>query len=373
MEHIIKQLKEAAKNTRLSPIEKAAIKSQLLHYAKMHPLNVPNSLTPAVPSPFFSINNFRNKRSISVLVMGGLLMGSSVSFAAEGAVPGNILYPVKVRINENVRGAVTITPKAKAEWEIRLVERRLEEVEKLAVTPGVSSEVRKIAQENLSAYTQKVKDHIAKFEDDDDSENALATAELLVGTLRTHESVIVNISAVVGSVFGENATTTIMGAETVGTSESVGAQDDTDSLHEIISKLHETRGEVEEKHRQLKKKYHREGKNESSSGISDELMSVSASDTATTPPAPMGDISLSSQKNRTSDKEDTIKANVKDGQNHERQEEIRASTGTPMPQPSASISTSIETTSEASTTTTGLHVESTTETFKDSSKKHDND
>lgn len=91
-------------------------------------------------------------------------MGSSVSFAAEGTLPGDILYPVKIYVNESVLGAVAVTQKAKAEWGIALVERRLEEIEKLAVTPSISPEVQQTAEQNLISYTKDAEARIALFQ-----------------------------------------------------------------------------------------------------------------------------------------------------------------------------------------------------------------
>src|SRR3989344_7737411 len=99
MDNIIKQLKKGAKHTRLSVDEKAVMKTALLRYVGAHPVNSGLSNRQRIPSPF-NINNFRNKKSLSFLVIGGLLMGGSMSFAAENTVPGDTLYSVKVHVNE---------------------------------------------------------------------------------------------------------------------------------------------------------------------------------------------------------------------------------------------------------------------------------
>jgi len=60
------------------------------------------------------------------------VLGFGTSYAAEGALPKDLLYPVKVSINEKVRGFVAVSPRAQAAWASRKVERRLEEAEELA-------------------------------------------------------------------------------------------------------------------------------------------------------------------------------------------------------------------------------------------------
>ena len=188
--NIVKQLKSVAKDTRLSATEKAVIKSQLLHYVKTHPAgSVASSYVHVSPSPF-SIQNFRNKKTLSAFVIGGLLLGSSVSFASENTIPGDMLYPVKIYVNESARTVLAVTPIAKAEWEVRLAERRLEEVEKLAMLPGVSEESIARAENNFNKHTERIQEHIVKFEKNNDSENAVATAGKLTDMLRKHESTL---------------------------------------------------------------------------------------------------------------------------------------------------------------------------------------
>ncbi|MGB2580127.1 MAG: hypothetical protein WBC83_00335 [Minisyncoccia bacterium] len=251
MENIIKQLKNGAKHTRLSASEKAEIKSALFRHVKANPVSIPR----AIPSPF-NIYNFRNKKSISVLVLGGLLMGSSVSFAAENTVPGDTLFPIKIHVNEAVLGATAITQKAKAEWEIRLVERRLEEVEKLAVTQNVPVEVRQIAEQNLEHYTERVKNRIAKFENDEDVEDALGTASLFSEVLNAHERAISELEDKDGNddSIGVISTST----HRITTSVDDTSRVDNKSIRDAVEKIREVRGDAERKQKDLKKKYHRD-------------------------------------------------------------------------------------------------------------------
>lgn len=255
MEHIIKQLKNGAKHARLSSVEKEEIKSALFHHMSANPVNIHYS----IPSPF-NIYNFRNKKSISALVLGGLLMGSSVSFAAENTVPGDVLFPIKIHVNEAVRGATTVTQKAKAEWEIRLVERRLEEVEKLAVAQNVPVEVRQIAEQNLENYAERVKNRIAKFENDEYDEDALVTASLFSDVLNAHERTISELED------RDDDSTEVAATSTYRTTTSIydTSHSDNKSIRDAIEKIREVRGEADRKHKDLKKKYHREDVNENS-------------------------------------------------------------------------------------------------------------
>ena len=64
---------------------------------------------------------------LAVLALGG----GGVSFAAEGAVPGDALYGVKTMVNEEVRGMIAIGADADAKWQSELAVRRLDEAAEL--------------------------------------------------------------------------------------------------------------------------------------------------------------------------------------------------------------------------------------------------
>lgn len=251
MEHIIKQLKRGAKNTRLSATEKADIKSAVFSYVNKHPVN--NELfTRPIRSPF-QIQNFRNKKSVSVLVIAGLLMGGSVSFAAENTVPGDALFPVKVYVNENVRSVIAVTPKAKAEWDVRLVERRLEEVEKLAVAKDVKPEEQNIAQSNLERYSERMVRSIAKLDDGEDSEDAIVVAGNLAGMLREHEEILLDLHDRDIEIHKASVAETLAGVTATTTADLF--MSDAQSLGIIIKHVSKDRKDAEEKHKELERIY----------------------------------------------------------------------------------------------------------------------
>lgn len=253
MENIIKKIKKGAKHTRLSAVEKAEMKSVLVRHMKLNPVNSSLLLARGIPSPF-NINNFRNKKGISILVIVSLLMGGSVSLAAENTVPGDVLFTVKVHVNENVRGAVAVTPKAKAEWEVRLVERRLEEVEKLAVSQGVTPAVQNIAEDNLAQYTKHVENRIAKFEEDKDDEDAIETASKLSEVFNTHEQVLADLSV------SGTPDASLLSTSSVSTVTPVSAV--MEASHEqtknTLKKVQNARDDAEKKHKELIVKYAKE-------------------------------------------------------------------------------------------------------------------
>lgn len=84
-----------------------------------------------------------NKKLIPtvVIVLVAIVFGSTSAYA-EKAIPGDPLYGMKVNVNEKVAGIFSISKEDKAEWQERLVERRLDEATKLISQNNLSEEKR---------------------------------------------------------------------------------------------------------------------------------------------------------------------------------------------------------------------------------------
>lgn len=76
-----------------------------------------------------------------------VLVGGTTAFA-EKAIPGDVLYGMKISISEPIASIFALVSKEeKAEWQERLVERRLEEARRL-VSNGTFDETTRVALEN---------------------------------------------------------------------------------------------------------------------------------------------------------------------------------------------------------------------------------
>ncbi len=68
-----------------------------------------------------------------------LIVGGGTGVIAENALPGDVLYPVKIHVNENIESTLAFTPKSNAEVAIKQATKRLEEVEKLKAAVGTTT------------------------------------------------------------------------------------------------------------------------------------------------------------------------------------------------------------------------------------------
>lgn len=124
MNNFFEQLKKEGQRIRMSDAEKARIRANL--YASMH---IPKPTSPYFS--YFTISALLNLRAAVAFVLVFVLVGSSSAYAAEGALPGDVLYPIKVSVNETVALVLANTPEKKLETEARLAARRIAEAKML--------------------------------------------------------------------------------------------------------------------------------------------------------------------------------------------------------------------------------------------------
>lgn len=84
--------------------------------------------------------------AVIVMTVGG------VQVAAEMALPGEALYPVKVTLNDGAIELVAVTSEAKARAKVTLVERRTEEVEALAEQDELTPELAEAISDNIEGH-----------------------------------------------------------------------------------------------------------------------------------------------------------------------------------------------------------------------------
>lgn len=126
-------------NAAFSENEKAVVREQLRAYMREHPARVPvwirflEAFQSSAYNPTFQLAS----ATLALLLIGG----TGTAFAAQGALPGEPLYGVKVNIEEPIAGAFVRSPQAQANWNAELASRRLSEAEQLAVRNKLTPEI----------------------------------------------------------------------------------------------------------------------------------------------------------------------------------------------------------------------------------------
>lgn len=149
-----------AKTIRMRAAEKRALRERLVSYMEYHPVRVPladamkapeGASSPLLSESFvtfrFSSWQFRTFAGVFMLF---LMVG--VPAYAEYAMPGDILYPMKVRVNEEVKASLTWDAAEKIAWQGERVERRIAEA-RLLLKEG------KLTDETEAAIALTVREH----------------------------------------------------------------------------------------------------------------------------------------------------------------------------------------------------------------------
>ena len=127
---------------KLSSDEKMNLFAYLDVYSKEHPVNI----APKVSMWAGLFVHYRYSYMVAVLLLC-ILVGGTVTYAAESSLPGDALYTVKIYFNEPVKSITKVTPEAKARFEEEKVIKRLDEVQQLVKT-GRFDDQKRIQVEN---------------------------------------------------------------------------------------------------------------------------------------------------------------------------------------------------------------------------------
>lgn len=206
----------AKKRLTLSASEKDIHRERLLAFMKDRPAYA------TTPSPYFSAWFYTPVARALALFVVVVAAGGGTTFAAEGTLPGDVLYPVKTGVTEPLREALAITPEQKAAVENRIVGARLAELAQLA------AQHRAIDSESLSALQESVGTHI-------DAAQAAVKSLSAKGADGAALQANSNLSATLDA--GSDILNSVSGAEpavasgiNVVTSDVSNAQDETDQL-----------------------------------------------------------------------------------------------------------------------------------------------
>lgn len=126
--------------------------------------------------------------------IAGLLIlftaGGGISYAAEGSLPGDTLYPVKVHVNEKVQSALALSDESEARLQTRLVERRLHEAESLAENNELNEERKDALELRINEHGEIFEKHAHDLEVSGKSDVALGVRERLSNALLAHQDIL---------------------------------------------------------------------------------------------------------------------------------------------------------------------------------------
>lgn len=103
----------------------------------------------------------KHMTSITAGILIVTITSGSLSYAAENAVPGDVLYPVKVSVNEPVRDVLMTSPESQATWEAEKAERRLKEAEIINSRAEMTAEKQAQIQDRFRRHARMLRTRMA--------------------------------------------------------------------------------------------------------------------------------------------------------------------------------------------------------------------
>lgn len=177
MKRFTEQFKKQSQHVRMRADERRVLRARIVSYMEYHPLS---AKTPAMqPAHALSAQVLFARmlqpmyvRSFASLCVMFVIIG--VPFVAERSMPGDILYPVKVQFNEELRSSLSLSPYAKVEWETERLERRLAEARLLASEGKLTQEAEAKVAQAVQSHTSAAQREIETLRQTNSDEAAIA-------------------------------------------------------------------------------------------------------------------------------------------------------------------------------------------------------
>ncbi len=133
-----------------------------------------------------------------IAIVLAVFISVGTSFAAQGAVPGDFLYPIKTEVNENVRSAFAFGTNAEARLQADLLEERLEEAQTLYAEGNMTTDTEVMITNNIKSQAKSAADAVAKTDatvSQDLNVRMQGALESFVATIGLDSSLASNINA----------------------------------------------------------------------------------------------------------------------------------------------------------------------------------
>lgn len=150
--NILKNIKTQLDTLKLTDTERADIRLRVAHHMQTYkPRNAIFTMSPYMVGVWHK----RLASSIAVFLIVMLSGGSGLAYASYDSLPGEKLYVVKVT-TEELQAAVKTTPEARATFEVKRAERRINEAVTLAKTGKLDESKKATIAANLKRHTDQI-------------------------------------------------------------------------------------------------------------------------------------------------------------------------------------------------------------------------
>lgn len=181
----LKQFKQDATSVSLEASQKQTSREEIVQFMKQHPID--SATGTSLWQTLFAPKRLGLVAALTLLV---IVSTGGITYAAEHTLPGDVLYPVKLHVNEEVKAMVSLTPEARASWETRRTERRLEEAATLASTGKLTTTTQATIAKLVTRHATRVRNAAATLANKGDITAAAELNSHLETILTVHETVL---------------------------------------------------------------------------------------------------------------------------------------------------------------------------------------
>ena len=179
MKRFEEQIKKQSQSIHLRGGEQRDLRERVVSYMEYHPIpgsSWSNQMAPVSTGAWSAV-----LRYVPVKLFAGVtaaLIVVAVPVLAERAVPGDMLYSVKVGFNEEVRSTIARSPYQEIEWETERLNRRLAEAQLLAREGRLTEEHEERVAQAVRNHSDAARDSIERLRANNADDAALAEITL---------------------------------------------------------------------------------------------------------------------------------------------------------------------------------------------------
>lgn len=177
------------KTTRLTDAERDAFRADFISYMHAHPYEKRRE-----ENQFLTLARFLFKKPVAItLCLALVIFGTgSVAYASNRALPGDILYPIKVNLNEEIVSAF-LPKEEKARFEVKRTARRIEEAAELVRNGRLTPESAQIVQAQIEQHRETISELTWEIKAEGDAKIAADIHTELEATLAVNEQIFTDV------------------------------------------------------------------------------------------------------------------------------------------------------------------------------------